>query len=302
MRGMTSRVAAATLSVVLGVAPGTVGAQDAGRATSAQKPRPPLQQPAPAERELPAQETRAHLLRIFQQYPPTLPQVLRLDPTLLGNQDYLGMYPTLAAFAAQHPEIAHNPAFFLDGLDRLGPVLYGPAAYNDRSRVINAVETVLQGTLFLIGFCFVIGLMASGIKSLVDHRRWLRISKTQTDAHSKLLDRLTSNEDLLAYIQSPAGRQFLEAAPLPSQTKPPAISAPINRILWSVQVGVILMLTGVGLWASKGLVIWEVAQPLSVMGVLSGFVGLGFALSALLSYVISKALGLFEAPAIHPHA
>ena len=68
--------------------------------------------------------------------------------------------------------------------------------------------------MFLIGFSLVVIMTATGVKSFIDHRRWLRVSKIQTDAHSKLLDRLTSNEDLLAYIQSPAGRQFLEAAPL----------------------------------------------------------------------------------------
>ena len=51
------------------------------------------------------------------------------------------------------------------------------------------------------------------------HRRWSRLSKIQTDVHNKLLDRFTSNEDLLAYIQTPVGRKFLESAPIP-----PAVS------------------------------------------------------------------------------
>ncbi len=52
------------------------------------------------------------------------------------------------------------------------------------------------------------------IRTFIDYRRWLRLTRIQTDAHTKLLDRLTSNEDLMAYIQSPSGRRFLESAPI----------------------------------------------------------------------------------------
>ena len=75
------------------------------------------------------------------------------------------------------------------------------------------IGDVLAGLAFFLVFGIAASLTAWGFKTFVDYRRWLRQSKIQTDAHSKLLDRLTSNEDLLAYIQSPAGRQFLEAAP-----------------------------------------------------------------------------------------
>ena len=53
------------------------------------------------------------------------------------------------------------------------------------------------------------------IKTLVDYRRWSRLSKIQTEVHNKVLDRMQSNEDLLAYIQTPAGRRFLESTPIP---------------------------------------------------------------------------------------
>jgi hypothetical protein len=52
----------------------------------------------------------------------------------------------------------------------------------------------------------------------------------QTDAHNnKLLDRLTANEELITYVQSPAGQRFLESAPI-SMEGPRAIAAPIGRI------------------------------------------------------------------------
>ena len=61
----------------------------------------------------------------------------------------------------------------------------------------------------------VIGTAAWLIRSAIEYRKWLRVSKTHVDTHAKLMDRLTSNEDLVAYMQSPAGRRFLEAAPIP---------------------------------------------------------------------------------------
>ena len=84
------------------------------------------------------------------------------------------------------------------------------------------------------------------IKTLVDHRRWSRLSKIQTEVHNKVLDRMQSNEDLLAYIQTPAGKRFLESAPIPIES-PRSIGAPLGRILWSAQAGAVLTVLGLGI-------------------------------------------------------
>src|SRR5262245_31208777 len=57
--------------------------------------------------------TREQLHRVLSQYPPSLERVLQLDPSLLQNPEYLGPYPSLAEYLSQHPEVAHNPAYFL---------------------------------------------------------------------------------------------------------------------------------------------------------------------------------------------
>ena len=72
---------------------------------------------------------------------------------------------------------------------------------------------------------------------IVTSRRWNKLSKVQYEVHSKLLDRFTSNEDLLAYMQTPAGRRFLESAPIRCPTSRDRCGAPFSRILWSVQAG-----------------------------------------------------------------
>jgi len=50
-----------------------------------------------------ARETRERIREVLNQYPPSVGQVLRLDPSLLSKPDYMASYPTLAAFVAQHP-------------------------------------------------------------------------------------------------------------------------------------------------------------------------------------------------------
>jgi hypothetical protein len=259
-------------------------------ATAATPPPAPL----PAS-DRPAWETRGELFRLLTQYPPSLPQVLRLDHSLLTNESYLAAYPGLAAFLAQHPEVLHNPAFFVGSEESQWPG-------TPRTQAIRLIGEVLAGLGVFLIFTLVLSLTAWGIKTFVEHRRWLRLSKIQTDTHSKLLDRLTSNEDLLAYIQTPAGRQFLEAAPVSVGPRPFPIGAPINRILWSAQAGVILILVGAGLWYARSQVIEEAAQVLSVLGVLGMFLGAGFVISALVAFGISRALGLFETPDLRPHA
>src|SRR5213075_3016398 len=101
-----------------------------------------------------------------------------------------------------------------------------------QDRAIDMWRDTIEG--FTIGT--VVLLITSGliwlIKTLIDQRRWSRLSKIQTDVHTKLLDRFSSNEDLLTYIQSPAGRRFLESTPI-SVDAPRALSSPISRILWS---------------------------------------------------------------------
>jgi len=289
----------APIAVVLGLLAAPATAQTPGAAQRAA--RSAAEQAAGAPSGQTADETRDELSRVLEQYPPTLPQVLLLDPSLLTNTEYLALYPALRAFSTRHPEVVHNPGFFFGGVRR-GGGFYVPQATSTRAESFRILRDVLGAFFFLLGFSLVVSLAAWGVKNFIDHRRWLRVSRIQTETHAKLLDRLTSNEDLLAYIQSPAGRQFLEGALVPAATPRQALSAPVNRILWSVQVGVILVLAGAGLMYARMYVIEEVAQPLAVLGVLNVFLGSGFVLSSLVAYGLSRMLGLFDAPALHPHA
>jgi hypothetical protein len=249
-----------------------------------------------------ARDTRERLHEIFRQYPPSLAEVLRFDPSLLSNETYLTPYPVLAAFLAQHPEVAHNPGYFV------GEYRVNEWQNDPRRQVIQLMEGVLAGLALFLGFVTVVSVIAWLLKSLIDYRRWLRLSKVQTEAHSKLLDRLTSNEDLLAYIQSSPGRRFLESAPIPVDPATRPISAPIGRILWSVQAGMVVAMGGLGLlYVSHQIPIGnpaysDLSLPMFVLGIVALALGGGFVLSAIVAYIISLRLGLFDSPPLTPHA
>ncbi len=147
-----------------------------------------------------------------------------------------------------------------------------------------------------LGFALATGLLVWLIRTFVDYRRWNRLAKVQTDVHTKILDRFTANEDLLAYIQSPAGSKFLESSPIKLDAAPKSVGAPLGRILWSLQGGLVLISGGLGLQIVGGHIRQEAAAPLLALGVLAIALGIGFIASAIISYVISRRLGLIEPP------
>lgn len=263
------------------------------RAVAAAQRQPPRPAAAPAEppaAQANADDTRDQLEDILKQYPPSLPQVMKLDPTLLQNGAYLAPYPALAAFLDKHPEVGHNPAFFFADYGNRGE---GYLRQTPEDRSLQTWRSIIDG-FEIVGVVFTI---ASGIlillKMVIDYRRWSRLTKTQTDVHTKLLDRFTSNEDLLGYIQTPAGRKFLESSPV-SLDSPRSLNAPFGRILWASQVGAVLTVLGIGIEIIASWAVEEVAAPISAVGALVIALGVGFLISAVVAYVLSRRFGLME--------
>lgn len=274
-------------------------------ATGAQKPTGSTARPAvpsvgqaestPISQDGSAEQTRTQLETILERYPPAVGRVLKLDPSLMTNQVYMAPYPALSGYLAQHPEITHNSGYFLENVNSPNP------QYNDpKWRQREQFFELLAGIGGFLAFLVVTGILVWVIRLIVTSRRWNKLSKAQYEVHSKLLDRFTSNEDLLAYMQTAAGRRFLEAAPLRLPEEPRSMSAPFSRILWSVQVGIVLLLTGVGLLYVSSTFIDEPAELFRVLGVVSLALGGGFLVSAVAAYALSRRLGLLDpAPADH---
>jgi hypothetical protein len=136
-------------------------------------------------------------------------------------------------------------------------------------------------------------LLAWILRLVLDNRRWYRMVKVQTDIHMKLLDRFSSSQDMIAYMDSEAGRRFLESPRFDIQPKQAAMF-PYGRILWSAQVALIMATLGAGMLFLRGRVPADGDAPLLVLGTLALMLGLGFLLSAAASYLLSKHFGLLE--------
>jgi hypothetical protein len=228
----------------------------------------------------------------MEKYPPALGRVLKLDPSLLSNQAYLEPYPALASFLNVHPEVAHDAGFFLAHI-RGGEAPDRPA--DPATAGMEMWRSMFDAFSVFVIFITVTGALLWLIKTLLDWRRWTRMARVQAEVHAKLLDRFTANEELLTYIQTAAGRRFLESGPVLAEAGPQPLGAPISRILWSFQAGIVLAVAGLGLLFVSGRVQPEVAQGLSVMGVLAVALGFGFILSGVAAWMISRRMGLFEA-------
>ena len=286
---MTLRTLIATLfmtAALSGLSPARMAAQAPAGQRQAVPAAPPRQEPTVLER-VNAEETRQRFRDLLNDYPPSLREVLRLDPTLMTNPAYLVPYPALAAYLAQHPEVTHNPSYFV-----------GEARFSNQEpqrRTIDAIQETLAGLAFFLFFMTALGVATHVGRSILEHRRWMHAMKIQTDTHTKLVDRLSSNDELMAYIQSAVGQKFLMSPSVSIDTdRLSSAGAPAARILTAVQIGVVATCGGTGLWIAKARVIEEVAQPLHVIAILAIALGIGFVISGVLSYGLSEQMGLLK--------
>jgi len=257
-----------------------------------------------------AEDTRREFRALLEQFPPALGVVLKSDPTLLTNASYLTPYPALAKYLTDHPEIARNPTYFLEHVElvqwmdsRYGGRRAGAPMTLDEQLRLETISTwreTMSSFLFLLGFVAAAASLVWIFRYIVEHRRWLRATRIQSEAHNKLLERFSSSAELAAYMESPAGAQFLASSPLSVESSSRrAPGAPFSRILWSVQAGVVLIAAGVGFMVIQARMVDEVdevAQMLGAWGTFSIAVGVGFVISAAMSYVISSRMGLLGEP------
>lgn len=251
-------------------------------------------QPPPGIDQRRAEDLRSDLRQLMQQYPPALGRVLRLDASLMTNASYLAAYPALAAFLQLHPEVARYPDYFLNWV--------GSGGWNGweepldsqaqlRREALNAQRNIFEN-LTIIGAVsiFVFGITWL-VRLFVGHRRWIRATRLQAELNNRLLERMGTNEQLLAYLQSQPG-QALTATPVINDVTTPATAMPFNRILWAVQAGVVLAAAGVGMLVIRRSVFEEAGDVFLTLGVIAISLGAGFVLASVASYLLSRRFGL----------
>ena len=236
-----------------------------------------------------ANATRQELMELLEKHPPAVGRVLKLDPSLMRSDAYLAAYPELRDFFAQHPEIPQNAPYYLEGVRAGMNDDYRPR--NDR---VELAAAILAGLAAFTAAAIVLSTVIWVIRTTLEQRRWNRLSKIQAEVHSKLMDRFSSNDELMTYVQTPSGRRFLESGPSPLQETTPAMGAPISRILWSLQLGAVLLVGGLGMLYVSNSTIPEAAEFFYVAGCIAMALGAGFLVSAVAAYALSSKLGLLD--------
>jgi hypothetical protein len=231
---------------------------------------------------------------------PTLTTVVAHDPSLLANQDYVARNnPQLAQFLAAHPEIGRNPDFYLfthvhqqdgspdEALERaVWPQFQEPRRSGwDANDVVGPIAGMLAFAAFLWAVVWL-------VRQFLENRRWSRIFKLQSEVHGRLIDKFSSTQELTSYMGTEAGRRFLEAAPIPVGFEPDQrVPNAIARVLTPLQVGIVLVLLGVGFFMLKD-VHPDAHQPMLILGTITLMPGLGFIISAGITWVLAGRLGL----------
>jgi hypothetical protein len=279
-------VASVVLFTAVGVAQSPRPAPTAGNANAAQT----------SEKDVAVlQDQLLQLLRLS----PTLAEVVAHDPSLLSNADYVNRNnPELGRFLEAHPEIAQNPDFYLfnnlhgqneQPSETLERKLWPQMAARQGSDTLR--ELISDGIPFLVFAC-ILGALLWLTYVLIENRRWNRIFQLQNDVHGKLIERFGTSQEVLTYMSTDAGRKFLEATPIAVgfERKQP-VPSPVARVLTPLQIGIVMTLLGIGLIGLRHS-IPDGEAPLLLIGTVVLMPGLGFIISAGISWVLARHLGL----------
>ena len=197
MTRVQTRAASVVLVAALSVFAGQ-GRAEAAQAGAKSGDQQIAQAPTIVVADQDAGATRERLMEVLRRQPASLGRVLKLDPSLLANQAYLAPYPALATFLAQHPEVAHNPSYFLQNIE----TSEGSTYRRKDSEGVSLFREMFGDFIAFAVFLTVVGVVIWFVRQIVDYRRWNRLAKVQADAHGKLFDKLSSNEELIAYMSS----------------------------------------------------------------------------------------------------
>jgi hypothetical protein len=201
--------------------------------------------------------------------------------------------------------VARNPEFYL--FTRVNPEDRSPDQALERAVWPDLVQPqrdswsasdVLQPITIMVAFACFLAALVWLVRQFLENRRWGRIFKLQSEVHGRLIDKFSSNQELAGYMETEAGKRFLEAAPIPvsfeqEQRMPNAIA----RVLTPLQIGIVLVLLGIGFFMLRN-VRTEMHEAMLVLGTIALMPGLGFIISAGITWVLAGRLGLIpESPA-----
>jgi hypothetical protein len=119
-----------------------------------------------------------------------------------------------------------------------------------------------------------------------DNRRRRQEAQNQFELNNKLLDKFGTSQELMEYLRSDAGQEFLRSAPIER-------ASPYGRILGSVQWGIVLLTAGAASLFLRNQ-ISDGFEGFTVFGAFGVALGVGFLISAVVAYLLSKSWGVIN--------
>lgn len=145
----------------------------------------------------------------------------------------------------------------------------------------------------IVALLSVFGSLSFLVWVITDGLRRRRQLQVAADFHAKLLERMHTPKELGEFLDSPGGSKFMDSIAMER-------THPAHRILRATQVGIVLCAAGVGcrLVASQaGPLVRESAEGFAVLGIMLLSIGVGYLITAAVSFFLSRTLGLFDAEA-----
>jgi hypothetical protein len=138
-----------------------------------------------------------------------------------------------------------------------------------------------------LGMFFVAGFIA---KAALRYKEKMRVIKARADVHTQLVERFGSAPEFVQFLQTDGGQHLLEN--ITTEQSPAA-----EGILSSIQRGCLLTLLGLGLLLMGFFTLSEATRrdavtSIYLFGGVSLSLGIGYLISAGISYRLSRAWGL----------
>lgn len=146
---------------------------------------------------------------------------------------------------------------------------------------MNTIASVVIGSTIIICAAWIIASIVNILKQRANTR-------TRAEVYNRLIDKFGTAPELIDFLKSDAGLRFIEEQAIDE-------SQPMSKILGSIRLGVSLGLIGLGMVVVSELWYREL-NDLYVVIALGGTIaltaGVGFVISAAISYKLLKSWGL----------
>jgi len=121
---------------------------------------------------------------------------------------------------------------------------------------------------------------------IADGRRRREQLKVTSEFHTKILEKMGSTAEFGAFLETDGGRRFMKSLTVEGPSAK-------TRMLGATQTGIVCTSIGVAMLILGG-IFYYLRDGLWVMGGIITACGIGFILSTVASYRLSKTLGLLE--------